>query len=168
MALVPHLGKLCVAQALNTNTTDISDYVIDLSAMGIDGPQPACEMYLDIETVVAPAAGGTADSYTLELVLDDTEACSSVVYRVLTIIMLHGDPRLALGAKIWSGQLPGDQIRMLARATTTPGYRYMALISTLADSGGTTGLTINASVNLGRPQTAHDVQVMTSNVSVPS
>ena len=163
MALLTKPGELSTAQALTAGNT-VSENVIDLGALGVNGFGPGVNnIWLDIETVVADS-GGAADTYNISVILDDTEAGTSPVYYVFTIPMVNGDPRIdTAGKKIWAGMLP-DQIWQLAKE----GYRYMALYCVLADVGGTAGVTINAQVSPSKPDTQKNTQVIRSNVGVPS
>jgi hypothetical protein len=156
-------GILTTAQALTAGNT-VSEWVIDLAALGIQGFGPGVNnLWLDIETVVADS-GGTADTYVINLVVDDTEALTSPVYYIISIPMVHGDPRMdAAGKKIYSGMLP-DQIWQMAKE----GYRYLGLYCVLADVGGTAGVTINAAISPSKPRTEDNTQVLRSNVTIPS
>jgi len=166
--ILTKLGVLSTAQDLTADTVE-SEEILNITALGIDGPQPASNLYLDIETETI-ATGDSAVVFTFNLVLSDHETTldngtvGTDWFNIVGVVITDfEDPRIATaGNKILSCQIP-DTLRMIARTDAT--LLYLGLLLTV--SGGAT-LSVNAAIMMGRPDTAHNVQVTRSNVAVPT
>ena len=157
MAILEALGVLSTAQDLLAGATD-SENVILLPA--IDNLNWG-EVWLDIECETIDS-GGAADTYVFDLVLA-TESTLDTYRSICQISMVNGDPRIAaVNRKIACFEIS----KMIGDLTGTT-YIYLGLISTLADVGGTAGVSINAAISPSKPRTKDDVQVVRSNVELP-
>jgi hypothetical protein len=162
MAVIDHFGELSTAQDLTNGAVD-SENVVDLGAVANVGHG---QVWLDIvcETAIGGSAG-TTSTFTFNLVVA-SEAALNTVRSVIQIYIANdvADPRIAAAnrqiACVEIGQYLGD----VADAT----YRYLGLISTLVDGNGTAAVSINAALSTARPRTKDNVQVIRSNVTVPS
>lgn len=163
--ILTEVGELSAAQDLTAGATQ-SENIIDMTALGIDGPQPASPLFLDIECETV-ATGDSSDTFVFDLIASDNTTINTGTqgtnyFKLITAdILNYEDPRIATaGEKILSVKLP-NQIRQLARN----GFRYLGILSTVS-SGAT--VSINAAIVLGEPETEHNVQVVRSNVGVPT
>jgi hypothetical protein len=160
--LLEELGVLSTAQDLTNGAAD-SENVIDLGAIANVG---FTDMWLAIETETKiGGSAGTSSTFSIALVVA-TAANLTTFKTVLTIDLLNdvADPRIAeVNRNIASCEV-GQMVGELADAT----YRYMGLISTLVDGNGTATLSINAAMAPSKPRTKDNVQVIRSNVGLPS
>ena len=166
MAVFDHLGVLSTAQDFSAEGKQ-TENILDLGLLGISGFGPGgLEAFMDVETETA-AGGDSADTYVLDLIVALTENLNAGTqgtdyYKVLTVDILNvSDPRIATaGRKILTGPLP-DQVWEMAKE----GFRYCGFELTI--SAGST-LSINAGIVSSKPRTQDNVQVVRSNVSVPT
>jgi len=157
------LGSLSTAQDLTNGATD-SENVIDLGTIADVG---FGDMWLSIvcETAIGGSAG-TSSTYQFDLVVSSTATLDTLVRSVCRIVIVNtaADPRIAAADRNIARCELGMQIAEVADAT----YRYLGLISTLADGNGTATVSINAAMSPSKPRTKDNVQVTRSNVGVPS
>ncbi len=162
MALLEDLGVLSTAQDLTAGATD-SENVIDLGAIADVGYE---DMYLDIvtETVKGSADGSTA-TYVFDLVVA-TAANLTTNKSVVRIVIqdVVADPRISAVNRQIAAIDVGAQIASIMNAT----YRFLGIISTLANGNSTASISINAAMSPSKPRTRDDVQVTRSNISIPS
>jgi len=160
--LLEDLGELSTAQDLTDGAAD-SENVIDLGAIDDVGFN---EMWLSIITETAIGGShGTSSTYTFDLVVSSTATLDTLVRSVCRIAIVNtaADPRIAeVDRNIAICEL-GLQIAEVADST----YRYLGLISTLANGNGTATLSINAAMSPSKPRTKDNVQVTRSNIGVP-
>ena len=156
--ILEKLGVLSTAQDLLAGTTD-SENVIDLGAVANVGLN---EVYLSIETETVES-GADTDTYVIDLVLA-TEATLDTYYKILSIVMTGADPRLATAGRAIANCEIGHMLGELLDGS----YRYLGLMSTLADVGGTAAVSINAALSPSKPGTKLNTQEVRSNVTVPS
>lgn len=157
--ILEELGMLSTAQDLSNGAAD-SENVIDLGAIANVGFN---DLFLVIETETV-ADGGTTSTYTFDLVVA-TEATLDTVKSVLKVAITgKADERIsAAGNKIAVFEI-GRILEMVASAT----YRYLGLISTLANGNGTATVSINAALSTAPPKSKSNTQVTRSNVALPS
>ncbi|KKK86732.1 hypothetical protein LCGC14_2760300 [marine sediment metagenome] len=157
--ILEELGVLSTAQDLLAGAVD-SENVIDLGAIADVGLNQA---WLSIICETANT-GGTTDTYVFDLVISQ-EATLDTNRKILTVeITGSADPRIAAIERNIANFEIGHQLAELVDGT----YRYLGLISTLADVNGTAAVSINAAVSPGMPRTRDNVQVTRSNVTIPS
>jgi len=155
------LGELSTAQALTNGATD-SENVIDLEAVANVMLESA---HLVITAAVAEGATGTSSTFTFDLVVSSTATLDTLVRSILKVVITGADdPRLDAIERVIADFDVGHQIGRVADAT----YRYLGLISTLSDGNGTASCTINADLMPSPARTPDDVQVIRSNVTIPS
>uniref|UniRef100_A0A6M3KLU9 Uncharacterized protein n=1 Tax=viral metagenome TaxID=1070528 RepID=A0A6M3KLU9_9ZZZZ len=158
--ILEELGVLSTAQDLTAGATD-SENVIDLEVIPNVG-------YGDIWwSVICETAnsGGTTDTYVFDLVVSSTESLDTLVRSVCRVAITgSADPRIAAVERNIACMEVGQQISEAADAT----YRYLGMISTLADVNGTAAVSINAAMSPSKPRTKDNVQVIRSNVTKPS
>lgn len=162
MAILEDLGVLAEAQDLTNGAAD-STNVIDLGAIADVGFN---DMWLDIvtETKIGGSAG-TSSTYSIALVVA-TAANLTTFKTVLTIDMLNdvADPRIAEVDR----QIASCEVGMMVSELADATYKFLGLISTLANGNGTATLSINAAMSPSKPRTKDNVQVTRSNVGVPT
>ena len=152
-------GELCTAQDLVAGAVD-SENVILLTALAAVG-------FGDVWwSVICETAntGGTTDTYKFQLVVATEEALNT--YRVVCTVEITGsaDPRIAAINRNIANFNVGQQLGLVSDAS----YRYLGMISTLADVNGTAAVSINADMLVSKPRTRDGVQVVDSNVQLPS
>jgi len=160
--LLEELGVLSTAQDLTDGAVD-SENVIDLGTIANVG---FTDMWLAIETETKiGAAAGTTSTYSIALVVA-SETTLDTIRTVLTIDIANdvADPRIAAVNRNIAACEVGQMVGEAADAT----YRYMGLIATLADGNGTATLSINAAMSPSKPRTKDNVQVIRSNVGLPT
>jgi hypothetical protein len=156
--ILTELGSLASALALTDGTVNTSN-VIDMKASGLDGFSPD-NTYLFIQTSTA-AGGGSSSTYTFNVIVSDTENLSSGVTVLSIPITGLTDARIATALEvIYDGKLP-DVITKL-------GKRYFGVQCILANGNGTATLSVNVEVSPSKPKSKDDVQVVDTNVSVPT
>lgn len=168
--ILEDLGVLSEAQALTANGTDQSTNIIDLTAAGANSFGPGSQLYLDIEAVIK-ATGDSSDTLQIDLIMADstdldngTEGTNFYTIRRIHITNI-ADPRIAaIGRKICSGAI-SDQIYQLSRSSIFASACYLGLQYTLSAGAA---LTVNAAISPSKPKTEDNVQVVRSNVSVPT
>jgi len=161
--ILEELGVLSTAQDLTDGAVD-SENVIDLGTIANVG---FGDIWLSIVCETAKgASAGTSSTYTFDLVVSSTETLDTLVRSVLRIAIVNtaADPRIAAADRNIACCELGHQIAEVADGT----YRYLGLISTLADGNGTATVSINAAMSPSKPRTKDNVQVTRSNVTVPS
>ncbi len=156
--ILEELGVLDTAHDLTAGAVD-SENVINLGAIANVG---FGEMWLAIETETKES-GADTDTYVFDLVVA-TEAALNTTRSVCQISILGSDPRIAAVNRNIAVMEIGQMIADVMDAS----YYFLGLISTLADVGGTAGVSINAAMSPSRPRTKDNVQVTKSNVTVPT
>jgi len=157
-------GKLSEAQTLAAATPEASTNQINIGALGIDGPGPAVDVWLDIETAVVVSGNG---ALTIDLRLATSEALTTYV-NILSVVIVTGSPQAdkrltPVGAKILRCTLPYEAITLARLMGAT--YKYLGIMYTPTS---TLAMSINASISPTKPRTDDNVQVITSNVGVPT
>jgi len=156
--ILEQLGVLSTAQALLTGAVD-SENVIDLGAVANVGLN---EAWLSIQTSVIET-GADTDTYKVDVVISNETTLDTNI-KLLTIDMVGTDPRLKTINREWAGFDIGPLIGDMIDGTK----RYLGLIFTLANVGGTAAVTINAALSPSKPGTKFNTQVIRSNVGVPT
>ena len=156
--ILEQLGVLSTAHALLTGAVD-SENVIDLGAVANVGLN---EAWLSIQTSVIES-GADTDTYKVDVVISNETTLDTNI-KLLTIDMLGSDPRLQTINREWAGFDIGKLIGDMIDGTK----RYLGLIFTLANVGGTAAVTINAALSPSKPPTKYNTQVTRSNVGVPT
>jgi len=160
--ILEDLGVLSTAQDLTDGATD-SENVIDLGAIANVG---FTDMWLSIvtETAIGDSAG-TTSTFRFDLVVA-SETTLDNVRNIVTIDIANdvADPRIAAANRNIAACEVGQMVGEAADAT----YRYLGLISTLADGNGTATVSINAAISPSKPRSRDNVQVTRSNVGVPT
>lgn len=166
--LLEELGVLSTAQDLTDGATDSENSIQlpqDSSGDGIPNLGYG-EIWLSIitETKIGGSAG-TSSTYTFDLVVA-TEKELTTTRSVCRIVIVNtaADPRIAAAEGIIAAMEVGMQID----AAMDSDYAFLGLISTLADGNGTATISINAALSPSKPRTKDNVQVVRSNVGVPS
>ena len=160
--LLEELGVLSTAQDLTAGSAD-SENVIDLGAFDYLG---FTDLWLSIITETAKgAAAGTTSTFDFKLVVA-SEATLDNIREVCSIAIANdvADPRIAAEERSIAMVEVGMQIAETADST----YRYLGLISTLADGNGTATVSINAAMSPSKPRTKDNTQVVRSNIGVPT
>jgi len=160
--ILEELGVLSTAQDLTDGTTD-SENVILLPAIANMG---FGEVWLSIVTETAiGAAAGTSSTFTFDLVVA-TEATLDTYRKVVSIPIVNtaADPRIAAVDRSIAAIEVGQQIAEVMDTS----YIYLGLMSVLADGNGTAAVSINAAISPSKPRTKDNVQVIRSNVTVPT
>ncbi len=152
-------GELCTAQDLLAGATD-SENVILLTALANVG---FGKVWWSVICETANT-GGTTDTYVFALVVATEEALNT--YRTIMTVPIVGsaDPRIAAVRRNIANFEVGHQIAEVADAS----YKYLGMISTLADVNGTAAVGINADMLVSKPRTRDGIQVVESNVQLPS
>ena len=164
--ILEELGELSTAQDLTAGTTD-SENVIDLGAIANVG---FGEMWLSIVTeTLKGAAAGTTSTYAFSLVVASETTLDN--YRTVMEVSMGNaatvkvpDPRIAVADRNICVAEVGQMIGDVADAT----YRYLGLRSVLADGNGTATVSINAALSPSKPRSKDNVQVVRSNIGVPT
>lgn len=160
--ILEELGVLSAAQDLTNGSVD-STNVIDLGAIANVG---FGDMWLSVITeTIMGAAAGTSSTFTIALVVA-TESTLDNRKTILSIPIVNdvADPRIAAVDRNIACCEVGQMIADVADTT----YRYMGLYMTLADGNGTATLSVNAAMSPSKPRTRDNVQVVRSNVGVPT
>ena len=158
--ILEQLGALSTAQAL-TNGAANSENVIDLGAVANVMLEKA---HLVITCAVAEGATGSSSTFTFDLVVA-TETNLATNRSVMKVVITGvNDPRLDVAERVIADFDVGHQIGRVADAT----YRYLGIINTLADGNGTASCTVNEDLSPGPARSPDNVQVLRSNVGVPT
>ena len=159
--ILEELGELSTAQDLTAGAVD-SENVIDLGAVANTGLNQA---HLSIEVETIQAGGGTSSTYQFQLILSSTAGLDTLTREVLSVKITGGaDPRIAAINRAIANFEIGHMLGELVDGT----YRYLGLISTLANGNGTAAVSINAVISPSKPGTKFNTQVIRSNVELPS
>ena len=111
------------------------------------------------------AVGEAADTYVFDLVVATEEALNTYRKVCTVSITSYADPRLAGVNRNIANFNVGQQLGLVADAS----YKYLGMISTLTDSGGTAPqVSVNADMLVSKPRTRDGLQVVESNVQLPS
>lgn len=160
--ILEHFGELSTNQALTDGAAD-SENVIDLGAVANVGFGP---LWLSIMTTVARGAShGTSSTYHFDLVVA-AETTLDTIRSVIKIEIANdvADPRITALDRFIADCEIGRHVANVADAT----YRYLGLINTLANGNGTATLSIDAAIAPSPARTKDNVQVIRSNVTIPS
>lgn len=159
MALKEAFGELSTAQDLTAGATD-SENVLLLTALADVG---FGDVWWNV-VCETKNTGGTTDTYVFDLVVATEEALTT--YRKICTVSITGsaDPRIAAINRNIANFEVGHQIAEVADAD----YKYLGMISTLADVNGTAAVSINADMMVSKPRTKDGIQVVESNVGLPS
>ncbi len=155
--ILEEFGSLSTAQDLTSGTTTDSENVIDLGAIDNIG---ITDVWLALETETL-ATGDGSDTYDFSLVVSD-EATLDTNLEVLGVLITGvTDVRLATAGQPILVINLSKQLIGLASATK----RFLGLISTIS-SGAT--VSINCAISPSAPETPKNIQVLRSNVGVPT
>jgi hypothetical protein len=153
-------GKLSSAQAMVTNTTTISENIVDISAADHIGP---LNLWAIIETSTI-AVGDASDTYEFSVVASSSTSLTvgtSTKEIVGVTITSYADRRLATVGK----QILAVNIGNMLADIDTSTYRYIGINNILSD-GAT--ISVNAVLSPTAPNFLPVTQTTTSNVTVPA
>lgn len=156
--ILEEFGVLSTAQDLTSDTTTDSENVILLSAIKDVGFGDLC-LSIETETI---ATGDGSDTFQFQLVLSEESTLDTNIQVVSRTITGFASEEIAnVNRAILSVNI-GQMIGELKEAATD---LYLGLISTI--SAGAT-ISINAALSPSKPRTKDNVQVIRSNVGLPS
>ena len=159
MAILEALGVLSEAQDLLNGQEDSTNVILMPALADLNWG----EVWIDIITETPPtAAGGAADTYVIDVVISQESTLDTNLI-LLSIPMVHGDPRISTAG----AQIACFDISKMIGDLADASYKYIGLHTTLGDAGGTAGLGINAALSPSKPRTKDNVQVTRSPVGLP-
>ena len=164
MLIESGIGEFSDAQPLTagaTNSTNVINLIAARHQMGANG-----QLWLWLRTNVAAVFDST-QSYIFSFVMDSVEALTTTPTALITICDVDGsaiveaDPEAAkletAGSLIYCSTLPYGA-----------DMQYAGWIYTLADGGGTAGITVDAGLSTVRPPTDRTKdQVYATNITTP-
>lgn len=154
--LLEELGILSEGQDLTVGAAD-STNVIDLSAIDYVG---MTDVWLAIETEII-ATGDGSDTYEFSLVVSQETTLDTNLEVLGLKITDFADVRISEAGRPIMAVNISKQLIGLA----DEDYRYLGLIMTIS-SGAT--LSVNAAMSPSAPSTPFNIQVVRSNVGVPT